>query len=318
MTALIWIIIFIVSMYVLIKSADYFTNAAEKIGISFGIAPFIVGVTIVSVGTSLPELVTSILAVIKGSSEIVVGNVIGSNIANIFLVLAIVAIISKKIRITHAILSIDLPLLVGSGFLLAITIWDGVFTLPEAIFCLVGFLIYILYAVNVEKYHTHEEIKQVIDEKVGTRKLDWKLFAILIVSSFFIYVGAKYIVESVINLSQLFNIGTEIIAVSAVALGTSLPEVAVSVLAAKKGNAEMAIGNILGSNIFNSLAVMGISAFFGTLIIPQNMLSFSLPMMLLATLLYFFIIQDKEITRWEGLFLLLFYVLFIGKLFNIV
>jgi cation:H+ antiporter len=312
----IWIIIFVVSLFILIKASDYFTNAAEKIGLYLELPAFIVGVTIVSIGTSLPELASSIFAVFMGSSEIVVGNVIGSNIINIFLVLGIVAVVSKDvIKISFELIHVDLPLLVGSAFLLGVTIYDGIFTLPEALLCIAGLILYLLYTINVEK--TQENKAKGERKELRKRELRGKTLIILLVSIFFIYLGAKYTIESVIKLSEILNIGKEIIAISAVALGTSLPELTVSINAARKGRQEIAVGNVLGSNIFNTFAVMGIPALFGTLVIPQSILTFGLPMMLIATLLYFFITQEKEITKWEGYLLLIFYVFFIGKLFNL-
>lgn len=309
----IWTLIFIVSLFVLIKASDYFTYSAEKIGLFFGLPAFIIGVTIVSVGTSLPELVSSIFAVLNDSSEMVVGNVVGSNITNIFLILGTAAVIGEKMQISYELIHVDLPLLMGSAFLLAITIWDGLFTLPEALLCLAAFILYLLYTISSETQQENIEIKAA--KKTG--KLDIKTLIILVVSTVFIYIGAKYTVESVVQLSEILNIGKEIIAISAVAFGTSLPELMVSVSAARKGKAEMAIGNILGSNIFNTLAVMAIPAFFGALIIPQDILTFGLPMMLIATVLYFVMTQDREITKWEGYMLIIFYVYFIGTLFNI-
>ncbi len=309
-----WLIVFIASLAVLVKSSDYFTEAAEKIGLALGMPAFIVGVTIVAIGTSLPELVSSIIAVFAGAPEIVVGNVVGSNIANIFLVLGLAAIIGKKIKIGHELIHVDLPLLVGSAFLLAITIWDGKFTFSEAIICLVSLVVYLLYTVSAES-NGDAEMKKEIKGEIKNKKIHWSTFAILFGSAFFLYVGAKYTIDSVIALSELLNIGREVIAVSAVALGTSLPELVVTVSAARRGKPEMAVGNVLGSNIFNALAVMGIPALFGTLIIPTSIITFSLPIMIIATLLYFFITQDKQITRWEGWMLVIFYVLFIGKIF---
>ena len=113
------------------------------------------------------------------------------------------------------------------------------------------------------------------------------------------------------------NIGKEIIAITAVALGTSLPELFVSIQAARKGKPEIAVGNILGSNIFNTFAVMGVPGLFGALVIPQSILFLGLPIMIMATIIYFFMTQDKQITQWEGWMLLLFYVLFVGKQFGI-
>jgi len=312
---IIWIIIFIASLFILIKAASYFTDSAEKIGIHFGIPAFIVGVTIVSIGTSLPELITSIIAVLQGASKIVIGNVIGSNITNIFLVLGITAIVGKRLNITYEIIKIDLPLLIGSTFLLTVCVWDGNFTFVEALLCIIGFIIYILYTINVEKRHKDKEIKKELKKELKKKKLESQTWLILIVSAVLIYIGSKFTVDSVINISKILNIGTEIIAVSAVSLGTSLPELIVSLTAAMKGNPEMAIGNIIGSNIFNGLAVLGIAGLFGTLIIPSEIITFALPMMIIAAFLFVFMTLGKEVSRWEGWFLIIFYVFFIGKLF---
>lgn len=305
-----WVIIFIVSLAVLIKASDYFTDASEKIGIYFGMPSFIIGVTIVAVGTSLPELVSSVIAVFKNSPEIVVGNVIGSNITNILLVLGVAAIIGKEIKITYKNLYIDVALLLASAFLFTITILDGVFSLPDALICLLGAVFYLIYTLRIEREPGHHEAKK-------TRKLENKTIAILLGSSVFIYLGAEYTVESVLKLSEVFNVGKEVIAISAVALGTSLPELTVTITAAKKGKPEMAIGNILGSNIFNTFVVMGIPALFGSLFIPQSILSFGLPMMLVATLLFFFVIYDRKVKKWEGWLLLVSYGFFIGKVLNL-
>ncbi len=309
-----WVAIFIVSLAVLIKASDLFTTAAEKIGLHFRIPPFIIGVTIVALGTSLPELISSIYAVFQGAPEMVVGNVVGSNITNIFLVLGLAAIVAKKMEISFELIEVDLPLLIGSAFFLGLTLMDKVFTFGEAILSLVGITIYLVYTVSMQNGHTTKKTKK---EVKSLGKLQWHTIVILIASALFIFIGAKYTVESVIQISEIINIGKEIIAITVVALGTSLPELVVSITAARKGKAEIAIGNVLGSNIFNTFAVMGIPALFGDLIIPDSILSFGLPMMVVATLLYLFITQDKKITRWEGSLLLLFYVFFIGHTFGL-
>ena len=315
---LIWTIIFIASIYVLIKASDYFTDSEEKIGLFLKIPAFIVGVTIVAVGTSLPELISSIFAVLNNASEIVVGNVIGSNIANIFLVLGVAAILGKKLKVHYGLIHVDLPILFGATMLFTIAIWDGHFSLIEALLSLALLIVYVMYTITTQK--TDKEIKKELKKRNNFKKpktLDKKVWLTLILSSIFIFLGAKYTIDSVIQLSKILNIATEIIAISAVALGTSLPELFVSFTAAKKGNPEMAIGNILGSNIFNTLAVMGIPALIGKLIIPASILTFALPVMIIATLTYYFTTQDREVTKWEGWMLLILYILFIGKLFNL-
>jgi len=321
--ALLWSLVFVGSLAVLVKASDYFTDSAERIGIAFGISPFIIGVTIVAVGTSTPELVSSILAVTKGSSEIVVGDVMGSNITNILFILGLSAIVGKKMVTSYELANVDLPLFVGSAVILSLMVVDGAFSLPEALLCLALFLVYLLYAISVERV-ADEAMERSMEEMEAAgvvhpkkRRLDPKVYLTLILSVFFLYIGASYTIVSVVKLSEMVGIGTEIIAASAVALGTSLPELVVSVRAAAMNKPELAIGNILGSNIFNALGIMGISALFGTLLIPETITSFVMPMMIIATLLYFVVIWEKEMTLWEGWMMVIFYVFFLGKLFGL-
>lgn len=311
---LIWSIVLLVSLGILSKSADFFTDSAEKIGVYFGIPPFIVGVTIVAIGTSLPELISSLVAVYSDSGEIVVGNVIGSNIANIFLILGVASLISGLLNIEYDLVSVDLPLFVGSAFLLGLTVWDGKYTVGESLLSVAGYVIYTFYAVNVRK---DDEGEDASEEETTTKSFPTKEFAILAASSLFIFLGAKYTIDSVVKISEILNIGKEIIAVSAVALGTSLPELIVTINQARKGNPEVAIGNVLGSNIFNSFMVMGIPGLTGRLIIPEDILSSGLLVMLAGTVLFFFVTQDEQVTKWEGLLFFLFYTWFIGNLFNL-
>lgn len=311
---LLWGVIFIAAIAVLIVASNTFIKAAEKIGLAFGIPTFIIGVTIVAAGTSLPELVSSILAVTNNSPEIVIGNVVGSNISNIFLILGFVAVFSKVIRIDYEIINVDLPLLIGSSFMLTLFVMDGHFSIFEAILSLAGLIVYLVYALSVETsvVSLTDELKPLEEERPSITWLTWLQLAL---GGVLIYFSAEYTVTSIIELAGILQIGEEVIALSAVSLGTSLPELAVSLAAARKGNPDMAVGNILGSNIFNSLAVMGIPRLFGPLGIPDSVLTFSIPMMVAATLLYYFIAQNKLISRWEGLILLVFYAYFIGQLF---
>ena len=304
-----WIIVFVVSLAVLVKASDLFISAAEKIGQSFGMPHFIIGVVIVGVGTSLPELMSSVLAVIGGTSEIVVGNVLGSNITNIFLVLGIAGIVGKELRIHYDMLKTDLPIFLGAALLIAFMIYDGNFSRGDAIICLLGLFLYVL---NTLKGQNQK------GEDTARKPAGAYAWAMLLASPVLIFLGAKYTVDSVIALSNIFNIGTEIIALSAVALGTSLPEVLVTITAARKGKPEMAVGNIMGSNIFNSFAVMGIPGLIGSLHIPENVISFALPFSIAATLLYVIIMVDRKLNLWEGCLLLLFYLFFLVHLFGIV
>jgi len=297
--------IFAFSLFFLLKASDFFVEAAEKIGLSMGIPPFIIGVTIVAFGTSLPELISSIEAVLIGDSKIVIGNVVGSNIANIALVLGLVAVVGKQVKVNEHIMNVDIPILVTSAFLLCFVVYDQEVTLFEAFILLVALVIFLVYSLNNDDGEETEKIA-----------VSWKSYAILVVAGIAIKFSAEYTIKSVIELSKLLNIGSDVIAASVVALGTSLPEVFVSLAAIKRGKTDMAVGNILGSNIFNTYAVMSIPAFVGTLVIPDNILEFALPFMLALTIVFAVMCISKKISRWEGMMLLLFYVLFMVELFT--
>jgi len=313
MTLFFWIGVFIISLAILIKAADIFTDSASKLGTILGLSQFIIGVTIVSVGTSLPELASSISAVLKGVTDMVAGNVVGSNIANILLVVGLATIFSKKgrLQVTRNLINLDLPLLAGSGIILMLMfLWDGQVTFGEGIIALLGYAVYLHYTL---KYKEKEEKK----EKVKKEKLDIKIILGLVLGAIFIYYGANYAIESVIKISEILNIGTAVIALSAVAIGTSLPEIFVSVSAARKGQDEIALGNIFGSNLFNGFVVLGIPALIKTLDVTPAVLSIAVPFFIAATLLYVISGITRKIYKWEGAMYLLIYILFIVKLFNL-
>jgi len=310
---LIWVAVFVISLAVLIAASDFFTESAGKIGVFLGFSPFIVGVTIVAIGTSLPELASSLAAVYQGSSEIVASNVIGSNIANIFLIIGVASVISSPMKITYNLIHVDLPMLVGSAMLLYFAISDDIFSTGEAILCLLGFVIYLVYIIR----GGHVESETDLSSNSNSRRFLSRHILIVVLGALFIFIGANYTVESIIKLADIFGLGTSIIAVSAVALGTSLPELAVTISAARKGDPEVAIGNVVGSNIFNSLIVMGIPGLIENLEIPDDILNHALPVMMGATLLFFFVTQDKQVTQWEGWLFFVLYAWFIGHLFGL-
>ena len=214
------------------------------------------------------------------------------------------------IRIKHRIALVDLPFLLGSTFLLALMLWDGLVGRLEAVILLSALAIYLHYIITNNLASDHAENA----EKRSSGTLIKPLITI-VGSAALIFVAAEGTITSVVELGKSLNIGAEIIAASAVAFGTSLPEVSVTIAAARRGNAEMAVGNVLGSNIFNALAVTGISAAVGVLTVPQTLIGFAVPIMLVATLLVYFIVMQQEMTRWEGWLLLLFYVFFVAELF---
>ena len=286
------------------KASDWFIDSAEQIGLSLGVSPFIIGVTIVAFGTSLPELATSIASVLSGESEIVTGNVIGSNITNIALVLGIAAVVSNKIELEYNIWHIDMPFLWGSAFLLWFVLRDFHFSVFEGLLFLLGIVVFLTYS-----FKSEEE-----PEAFERPTVTWRQYALLVVGGALVYFGADYTILSIRKLSAFAGIDPEIIALSAVALGTSLPEVIVSLNAARRGKASIAVGNVLGSNIFNTYIVMGLSSFFGKLKIPADINELYLPLMVAMTILFGVMANNKKISRWEGVLLLMFYAFFFGGL----
>jgi len=299
-------ITFIASLAALIVGSNKFIDSAEKIGLYIGISPFVIGVTLVSFGTSLPELSTSILSVISGSSEIVVGNVIGSNITNILLVLGLSAVAVGRLKIERNIMSDDVPLLFGSAMLLWFALRDLHFSFFEAILFLFGLAGFLMYSIQDRGQEDSPK------EKPGVMT-----YVILLLGGVAIFLGAKYTVSSMEEIAALLDISPSLISISLLALGTSLPEVVVSVSAARKGKHAIAIGNVLGSNVFNTYAVMAIPSFFGTLTIPENIMTFALPFMVVTTILFSLVCYSKSVSFWKAGMLISFYIFFIAELIRL-
>lgn len=314
MDILMWSGIFIVSLAGLIKASDYFTASAEQIGLMIGMSPYVVGATIVAVGTSMPELVSSMFAAYQGSSEIVAGNVIGSNVANILFILAVGAILSKSVLTVDAkAMYADNLMLIASAMFFGITIIDRLFTRGEAVFFLMAMILVVVYTIRKERSNKAAQVPTGNEPPRSIRPI-----LILIFSSLGVFFGAKFTILAIVRIAPLLNIGTEVIAVSAVAIGTSLPELAVTMAAVRKNQTEIIIGNVLGSNIFNTFAVMGFSGIMGDLKVPEDLIFIGMPVMVAASLLLIFILRDSKVNKWEGWLFLLFYGYFILKIFNLV
>jgi len=299
-----YILLACVSLTVLLFASDKFIESAEKIGLSFGISPFIIGVTIVAFGTSLPELASSIASVYSGTSEIVIGNVVGSNITNILLVLGLTAFFGSAMVLEFDIWDVDMPLLIGSSLLLFFTLQDGELTILEAVLYLLALIGFLLNSVLGD------------DNEVGERPtVEPTDILKLVLGGVGVFIAAKYTIVGIEQVSRLAGVSPEIISLTFVALGTSLPEVVVSLQAARKGKHAIAVGNVLGSNIFNSYVVLAIPRFIADLEIPQGILDFSLPFMVGMTLMFGAMTLSKKISKWEGGLLLILYVFYIANQF---
>jgi cation:H+ antiporter len=306
------------SLFTLLKGADFFSDFSEKLAIRFKVPYFIVGVTVIAFGTSLPELFSSIMSIRQEVPQLAIGDILGSNITNIFLVLGLATIFmkSKTVEITYDLLHVDLPYIVGAAIIVIIILFDQKVSLIESLILIIGLILYIAYSINVRKNIKEKEVKEIIREEHPEKK-----FSILdgitgIIGLLSLTIGAKYFVDSIINLTSQLNIPIEVLALTFVPISSNLPELVLTIRNAIKGNSELVVGNILGSNIFNIFGILGISSLFGPVTVSHNLTNIILPVFLLATLLYFFITQEKQITKWEGGILLLSYFAYLHLIYT--
>lgn len=302
-----WIIVFIVSLVILIKGADWLINSAEKIGLALGLSPFVVGIIIVGVGTSLPELISSLFGALKGAADIVNSNAVGSNITNILLIVGISSLLARKLIITKNIIDLDLPILVLSTVIYLLAAYDKVITVLESVILVSSFVVYLLYSMHDKP--SEEEVKK--------EKISIKTIGFFIVGLVFLLVGANYVVDSVINISSIIGIPVSIISITAIAVGTSLPELVVSAKAAINKKYDLSIGNIFGSNAFNVLMVVGIPGLLGNMKIDDVTYSIGLLYLIISTFLFLVSGISRTIHKWEGMMFIVIYVLFLFNLVNI-
>lgn len=342
-----WIIIFCLSIFVLVKGADWFTESSEKIGLALKISPFIIGVTIVAIGTSLPELASGIAAVVKQNTEINVANVIGSNICNILLIIGLSAVFGGTLIIKRSLIDLDLPLLFFCSVLFIFFALDKKITGPEALILILSYLIYLAYTVTQRKDKQKEEkgliyffkrawvyvsekkpvAKKIQEERKPElievfppeekEKLTSKTFFFLALGGAMLYFGANYTIESLVKLATILAVPAGLIAIVALAVGTSLPELAVSVRTAAQKKYEISVGNIIGSCIFNILPILGITGLIGTLHLDEPTYHLGLPFLAVATLMLVISGISKKIHLWEGAMYLVIYIVFCGMLLGL-
>ncbi|MCX8035066.1 MAG: hypothetical protein N3A71_02140 [Candidatus Dojkabacteria bacterium] len=197
MELIMWIIIFIFSLVILIKGADWLISSSEKIGLALGLSPFVVGIIIVGVGTSLPELISSLFGALKGATDIVNSNAVGSNITNILLIVGISSLLARKLIVTKNIIDLDLPILVLSTVIYLIAAYDRVITVLESIILVSSFIVYLFYSMH-DKPSGEEEVKK--------EKISIKTIGLFVIGLVFLLVGANYVVDSVINISSIIRI----------------------------------------------------------------------------------------------------------------
>ena len=301
--------IFVISMAALIFGADFIIKEAERIALRFNISHYVIGATLVAFGTSLPEMAASVVASYHHKSDMAVANVIGSVTFNITLVLGVVFLLSKKMHPKRDLFNLDSAWIVIPLVILFLMIQDGVVGRFDGALFVLLMVSYLIFLFTSAK----EALNVDIDEKeVDEAHFKWLPTIAMLVVGFVLTVGgANFAVESGSNIARSFGVSEWLIGLFLLAFGTSLPELVVSVVAAKKGNAEMSIGNIIGSNVANFSMVIGSAALVHPLTIDLQTSSYDLYVMVAASLALLFILANKLYNKAGAIFLLIIFALFV-------
>jgi cation:H+ antiporter len=288
-------------MFALSKGADFVIEESEKIALHYNISNFVIGATLVALGTSLPEMASSMMASYSGRNEMAVANVVGSNIINIALVLGVVFVMSKNLMPQRDIFAKDGAWGLFPVLTFIVMVMDGSVSRFEGFLLLLMMGAYLLFLIQND-----DEIDSEVDEKLAKEKFDWKGSSIYLLAGFvLVIVGANFTVDSASNIARAFGVSEWIIGLLLVALGTSLPELMVSISAAKKGNADMVIGGIIGSNVSNFTVVLGSAALINPLSVDLAKNAFDIIAVLVVAVMLVFITANKLYTRSAGVVLLI-------------
>ena len=304
-----WLIGMILGVVMLYFGSDWLVDGAKKLALRLGIAPFVIGLTVLAFGSSSPECVTSIVSTSK--PDIIIGNVIGSNIANIGLCIGLAALIhpmaakfaSMRFEITTMVVSVSLITIMGiSGF---IGLVDGIILIS----LLILFILAVYFLKRGDKDAQESYVSEIEDEIDRSTKKLVLWIGMCIVGLVLLYFGARFFIDGATDLAREIGVSELMIGLIVVAIGTSLPELCISLMAAYRGENELAVSNIVGSNIFNSFFVLGIGAVLVDVPVLDTTLAFHMPVMILLSVLMFIMVWKRnEISKLSGIVLLVIYV----------
>ncbi len=303
MTELEIILYLVGGLVMLFIGAEGLIRGSSNLAIKIGITPLVVGLTVVSFGTSAPELVVSLKAALLGNSTISLGNVIGSNIANIALILGVAALI-RPLDVHAKVIMREIPIMIGISILLLLLLIDGELGVIDGLIFVVGLIVYLVANVLIARKEKNPEVDKEFKEGLKSKLGIPVSVVLIIVGLTLLILGANLFVQSAVAIAKMFNVSDAIIGLTIVAIGTSLPELITSIVASYKKEADIAIGNVVGSNVFNILGILGITA----LIIPISSVGISyvdLGVMLVTAVILFPLSRSGfSISRVEGAFLL--------------
>jgi len=314
-------VLFVAGLALLLGGGEWLVKGAAGLAVRMKVSPLVIGVTVVSLGTSAPELLVSVKAAVDGFPAISIGNVIGSNIANIGLVMGLVALI-MPMKLTKTALTLDWPVMFSASLLFYLMAFDGVIQFYEGIFLLILFVFYVSYSILKSRRNTKNEEQRLLDDegpeeefedlKVDPKTPVWKLLGMVVVGSTALVLGARWFLDGAIEMARIFGVTEHVISVTLIAFGTSVPELATSAIAAFRKQSDISVGNLIGSNSFNILGILGITALVRDIPIGEGVLDMDMLWMIgIAVLVLPFLLIGKKIYRMEGLLLLIAYILYI-------
>ena len=296
--------VLVLGILVLYFGAEWLVLGAARLAGSLGVSPMVVGLTVVSFGTSAPELVVSVVAALGGNADLAVGNVLGSNLANIGLILGLTALVAP-LTVQSRVVWREMPVMLLVTLALYPLAWDGMLSSSDGALLLLGLVVYlglVFQSIRSESPAILGEYEKFIrDSTDGRPSVQSKDVALVVAGCGCLVVGGYAIVEGAVGVAAALGISQIVIGLTVVAVGTSLPELATSLVAAARREPDIAVGNVIGSNIFNITAILGISSALEPIAIPAHVLARELPVLLVLTLLLLPLLRtDWRVQRWEG------------------
>ena len=311
------IVFLVLGLALLVAGAELLVRGAARLALRFGISPLVIGLTVVAFGTSAPELAVSVQSGLAGQSGLAVGNIVGSNIFNILMVLGLSALITPLV-VSQQLVRLDVPLMIGASMLLWIMALDGRIGLFDGLLLTSGIVAYTVFAIRQsrkENAPVQAEYAQEFGagENTSTARLPVQI-ALIIGGLALLVLGAHWLVDSAVVIARALGVSEVIIGLTIVAAGTSLPELATSVVAAIRGERDIAVGNVIGSCLFNLLSIAGIAALVtpGGLEVAASLLRFDIPVMVAVALACLPIFAAGHlVARWEGALFLGYYLAYV-------
>jgi len=308
---LITLVLFVAGLAILVAGAESLVRGSSALALRLGISPLVVGLTVVAFGTSSPELAVSVDSALRGSSSIALGNVIGSNIANIALILGVTALI-QPLLVQRSLIVGQIPFMIAVSCLLWLLLLDNNLSFADGLLMFTGLIVYIYASYRSSRHQDPTESEEILPGDVTSLQSKvWFCIVLIVLGLAALVGGGMMLVDAAVELARIFNVDETIIGLTVVAFGTSMPELATSVVAALRKQADIALGNIVGSNIFNILSILGIAS----MITPLSSVGFShidfAVMVAFAVILLPMCMTRRKLDRMEGLILVAGYLAYL-------